>query len=154
MLVPPTRGAVSGRRQNTGSAIDASFGSPHFATSALLGDGAFPRGLPVKPSFAGPVAGFHVIENDVDIFRIGAGVAEERLDAGGMTTSAERMVAAFTSGAPTNNLIIDMSAGERAMAMDSPHYVNSESFARDLSTAIRSLWGSSSSIMPPTTGAT
>jgi pimeloyl-ACP methyl ester carboxylesterase len=48
-----------------------------------------------------------------------------------MTTSPERMVAAFTAGAPANNLIVDMSAVERAMVTDSPYFVNSESFAHE-----------------------
>jgi len=55
---------------------------------------------------------------------------QERLDAGGSTTSPERMIAAFTTGAPTNSLITDMKPIERAMAKDSPHFINSESFAR------------------------
>jgi pimeloyl-ACP methyl ester carboxylesterase len=54
---------------------------------------------------------------------------KERLEAGGMTTSVERMVAAFTAGAPTNRLVVDTKAMERYMAMDSPAFVNSESFA-------------------------
>jgi len=54
---------------------------------------------------------------------------QERLEAGGMTSSAERMVAAFTGVAPTNQLILDMKVVERAMAKDSPYYVNSEAFA-------------------------
>ena len=54
---------------------------------------------------------------------------QERRDAGGMTSSAERMVATFTTGAPTNALVVDMKVLERAMAKDSPYYVNSEAFA-------------------------
>jgi non-heme chloroperoxidase len=46
-----------------------------------------------------------------------------------MTTSPERMVAAFTNGTPTNSLIVDMKAMERFMAKDSLYFVNSESFA-------------------------
>jgi hypothetical protein len=37
----------------------------------------------------------------------------------------------ISAGAPANNLIVDMSAVERAMATNSPHFVNSESFARE-----------------------
>lgn len=55
---------------------------------------------------------------------------QERRDAGGTTTSPERMVAGFTAGAPLNALVTDLLPWERAMAMDSPYYVNSESFAR------------------------
>lgn len=54
---------------------------------------------------------------------------QERLNAGGMTTSPERMIAAFM-GAPTNSMIVDMKAPERFMAMDSPYFQNSEGFAR------------------------
>jgi len=55
---------------------------------------------------------------------------QERLNAGGMTTSPERMIAAFTTGAPANGMIVDMKALERFMAMDSPYFQNSENFAR------------------------
>lgn len=54
---------------------------------------------------------------------------QERLDAGGTTTSPERMVAGFTQGAPLNSLITDMAPRQRAMAMDSPYFANSEAFA-------------------------
>lgn len=55
---------------------------------------------------------------------------QERQDAGGTTTSAERMVAGFTGGAPLNALVTDLRPWERAQAMDSPYYVNSEGFAQ------------------------
>ncbi len=55
---------------------------------------------------------------------------QERLEAGGMTSSVERMVASFTTGAPTNQLVVDMKVIERAMAQDSPCYVNSQAFAK------------------------
>lgn len=71
------------------------------------------------------------IDQPISIYAHADWSEKERLDAGGMTTSPERMVAAFTGGAPTNNLVVDMSAVERAMATDSPYYVNSESFARE-----------------------
>lgn len=54
---------------------------------------------------------------------------QERLDAGGMTSSAERMVATFTTGIPTNQLVVDMKVVDRAMAKDSPYYMNSQAFA-------------------------
>jgi pimeloyl-ACP methyl ester carboxylesterase len=54
---------------------------------------------------------------------------QERRDAGGTTTSAERMVAGFTTGAPLNSLITDIKPWERAAAKDSPYYANSEVFA-------------------------
>jgi pimeloyl-ACP methyl ester carboxylesterase len=56
---------------------------------------------------------------------------QERVEAGGMTTSPERMIAAFVGGAPTNNMVVDMRAMERYMAKDSPYFVNSESFANE-----------------------
>ena len=55
---------------------------------------------------------------------------QQRLDAGGMTTSPERMVAAFTRGDAANQQVVDMKVVERALATDSPHYVNSSAFAR------------------------
>jgi pimeloyl-ACP methyl ester carboxylesterase len=54
---------------------------------------------------------------------------QERLEAGGTTTSPERMVAAFTAGGLVNKLITDMKPFERAFLFDSPYYENSERFA-------------------------
>lgn len=54
---------------------------------------------------------------------------KERLEAGGTTTSPERMVEAFTAGGPINRLITDTKPFERAQLMDSPYFANSESFA-------------------------
>jgi pimeloyl-ACP methyl ester carboxylesterase len=71
------------------------------------------------------------IDEPISIYSHADWSEQERLEAGGMTTSPERMIAAFTAGAPANNLIVDMSAVERAMATDSPYFVNSESFARE-----------------------
>ena len=39
------------------------------------------------------------------------------------------MNGAFTSGAPTNQLVVDMKVVERALAKDSPYYENSTAFA-------------------------
>ncbi len=55
----------------------------------------------------------------------------ERLAAGGITTSAERLVDAFTKGRPTHRLIVDPSALERYMARDSLAFVNSEAFSSE-----------------------
>ena len=55
---------------------------------------------------------------------------QERLEAGGMTTSVERMVAAFTRGEPTNQQVVDMKVLDRALVSDSPYYANSSAFAR------------------------
>lgn len=71
------------------------------------------------------------VDEPVSIYSHADWSEQERLDAGGMTTSPERMVAAFTAGAPANDMIVDMSATKRAMATDSPHFVNSQSFARE-----------------------
>jgi len=53
----------------------------------------------------------------------------ERRNAGGTTTSPERMVAAFTAGGPINALVTDLKVFERSGLTDSPYFVNSESFA-------------------------
>lgn len=55
---------------------------------------------------------------------------QERLDAGGTTTSPERMVEGFTGGAPLNALVTDMLPWQRATLRDSPYYVNSQEFAQ------------------------
>lgn len=69
------------------------------------------------------------VDEPVSIYSHADWSEQERLDAGGMTSSAERMVATFTTGTPANALVVDMKVVERAMAKDSPYYVNSESFA-------------------------
>jgi pimeloyl-ACP methyl ester carboxylesterase len=55
---------------------------------------------------------------------------QERRDAGGMTTSPERMIAAF-GGAPTNDQVVDMNAMRRYMENGSKAFQNSEAFARE-----------------------
>ena len=72
------------------------------------------------------------VDEPVSIYSHADWSEQERLEAGGMTSSVERMLAAFTTGAPTNQLIVDMKVLERAMAMDSPFYENSTSFANAL----------------------
>jgi pimeloyl-ACP methyl ester carboxylesterase len=57
---------------------------------------------------------------------------QERRDAGGTTTSAERMVAAYTAGGPINSLVTDMKAGQRFGLRDSPAFANSEGFANEV----------------------
>jgi len=69
------------------------------------------------------------VDEPVSIYSHADWSEQERLDAGGMTTSPERMIAAFTAGAPTNSLIVDTKAMERSLVKDSPYFVNSESFA-------------------------
>lgn len=56
---------------------------------------------------------------------------QERRDAGGITSSPERMIAAFTGQAPTNSLYLDSQAFEHYRMTDSPAFENSESFARE-----------------------
>lgn len=56
---------------------------------------------------------------------------KERSEAGGTTTSPERMVAAFTAGGPSSQLTTDLKVFERAQLMDSPYFANSESFANE-----------------------
>lgn len=80
----------------------------------------------------GGVRKLALIDEPISIYSHADWSEQERLDAGGMTTSPERMIAAFTAGTPTNSLIVDMSAVERAMTMDSPYFQNSEGFAREL----------------------
>lgn len=54
---------------------------------------------------------------------------KERLDAGGMTSSPERMVEAFTTGKPVSSLIVNSQAFGRFTLRDSPYFENSEAFA-------------------------
>lgn len=70
------------------------------------------------------------IDEPISIYSHADWSEQERLDAGGMTSSPERMVAAFTTGTPASSLIVDSSAMERLMAKDSPYFENSQSFAR------------------------
>ncbi|MFP1742867.1 alpha/beta fold hydrolase [Lonsdalea quercina] len=71
------------------------------------------------------------IDEPVSIYTHSDWSEKERLEAGGMTTSPERMIAAFTQGAATNNQIVDMAAMERYAAMDSKYFQNSEALARE-----------------------
>ena len=68
------------------------------------------------------------VDEPVSIYSHADWSEQERLEAGGMTTSPERMIAAFTGGAPVNSLIADTRLFERYVAMDSPYYENSEKF--------------------------
>jgi len=70
-----------------------------------------------------------LVDEPVSIYAHTDWSEQERLDAGGMTSSVERMVATFTTGAPTNQLVVDMKVIERAQAKDSPYYENSTAFA-------------------------
>jgi pimeloyl-ACP methyl ester carboxylesterase len=54
---------------------------------------------------------------------------QERLDAGGMTSSPERMVEAFTTGKQVSSFIVQSQAFQRFTLRDSPYFANSEAFA-------------------------
>jgi len=54
---------------------------------------------------------------------------QERLDAGAITSSAERMGDAFSGEKPASALIVDMKPFARFMLRDSPYFANSEAFA-------------------------
>lgn len=71
------------------------------------------------------------VDEPISIYSHADWSEQERSDAGGTTTSPERMIAAFTAGAPVNSLITDMKPIERSLLKDSPHFVNSESFANE-----------------------
>ena len=71
------------------------------------------------------------VDEPISIYSHADWSEQERLEAGGTTTSPERMVAAFTAGAPTNKLITDLKPIERFMLKDSAAFVNSESFANE-----------------------
>ncbi len=64
------------------------------------------------------------VDEPVSIYSHADWTEQERLDAGGMTTSAERMVAAFTTGAATNTMIVDPKAMQRFAVRDSAYFVN------------------------------
>lgn len=70
------------------------------------------------------------IDEPVSIYTHADWSERERLDAGGMTTSPERMIAAF-GGAPTNDQVVDMNAMRRYMESGSKAFQNSEAFARE-----------------------
>lgn len=55
---------------------------------------------------------------------------QERLDAGAITSDAERMIDSFTSMKSLNSMIVNSQAMQRATLMDSPYFQNSESFAQ------------------------
>ena len=71
------------------------------------------------------------VDEPISIYSHSDWSEQERLDAGGSTTSPERMVAAFTAGGPVNALVTDMKVFQRAQLADSPYYRNSESFAAE-----------------------
>lgn len=71
------------------------------------------------------------VDEPISIYSHSDWSEQERLDAGGTTTSAERMVAGYTAGAPLNSLVTDLKALERSMLKESPYFVNSGAFANE-----------------------
>ncbi len=71
------------------------------------------------------------VDQPISIYSHSDWSEQERLDAGGTTTSAERMVAGVTEGAKLNNLITDMKPWERFEIEDSPYFANSKAFAKE-----------------------
>lgn len=69
------------------------------------------------------------VDEPISIYSHTDWTEQERLDAGGTTTSPESMVAGFTAGGPLNALVTDLKVVERSRLMDSPYYRNSETFA-------------------------
>ncbi|MBA3043457.1 MAG: alpha/beta hydrolase [Gammaproteobacteria bacterium] len=69
------------------------------------------------------------VDEPISIYSHSDWSEQERLDAGGTTTSAEQMVAGYTAGAPLNSLVTDLKALQRSMLKDSPYFVNSGAFA-------------------------
>jgi non-heme chloroperoxidase len=69
------------------------------------------------------------VDEPVSIYTHADWSEEERLNAGGMTTSPERMIAAF-GGAPTNQQIVDMKVAHRAQMLNTPYVRNAVGFAQ------------------------
>lgn len=72
-----------------------------------------------------------LVDEPISIYAHEDWTEKERTDAGGTTTSAERLVAAFTRGGPASRLTTDLKPFERAQMMDSPYFANSERFASE-----------------------
>ena len=71
-----------------------------------------------------------IIDQAPSIYSHADWTEQERLEAGAFTTSPERMIASYTSMAPTNMLISASNVFERAVAMDSPYYHNAVSLVQ------------------------
>jgi len=70
------------------------------------------------------------IDEPISIYSHSNWSEKERLDAGGITHSAEEFLGGFTGSVPiTNPILVRLMA--RFNAKDSPYYVNSESFANE-----------------------
>ena len=69
------------------------------------------------------------VDEPVSIYTHADWSEKERLEAGGMTTSPERMIAAYR-GAPTNQQIVDMKVVARSQMLDSPYAQNAMGLAK------------------------
>jgi pimeloyl-ACP methyl ester carboxylesterase len=70
------------------------------------------------------------IDEPISIYTHADWTEQERLNAGGMTTSPERMIAAF-AGASTNDMVVDMNVARRAAERSSLYFQNSQAFAHE-----------------------
>lgn len=68
------------------------------------------------------------VDEPVSIYTHADWSEEDRRNAGGMTTSVERMIAAF-AGAPTNQHVVDMKVVQRARMLDTPYAQNAMGLA-------------------------
>ncbi|ETD83393.1 alpha/beta fold hydrolase [Rhodobacter capsulatus] len=68
------------------------------------------------------------VDEPVSIYTHADWSEEDRRNAGGMTTSVERMIAAF-AGAPTNQQVVDMKVVQRARMLDTPYAQNAMGLA-------------------------
>ena len=71
------------------------------------------------------------VDEPISIYAHADWSEQERLDAGGTTTSPERMVAGFIKGGPLNSLLTDMKVLYRAGLTDAAIFVNSKAFAEN-----------------------
>jgi pimeloyl-ACP methyl ester carboxylesterase len=69
------------------------------------------------------------VDEPISIYSHQDWTEQERREAGGTTTSVERMVAAVAQDGPANSLTTDMKPFERFMLRDSLAFANSEAFA-------------------------
>lgn len=71
------------------------------------------------------------VDEPVSIYTHADWSEEERLNAGGMTTSPERMIEAYR-GAPTNQQIVDMKVVQRSLMVDTPYAQNALGLAEQV----------------------
>lgn len=81
------------------------------------------------------------VDEPISIYSHSDWTEEERSNAGGTTTSAERLVTAFTTGGTVNRLITDIKPIERMQLRDSPYFVNSLAFSEAFITNDRQAMG-------------